>query len=145
MCVSEEPLQYVANQNIHVARHLYILEHGCDVKTIIYFEHGWETVYDNTYTVKVYYNFVFKTGRFWPFFGDQFSQRPYAVCVHLCEHIRKLGRNNRSHLRKKDSRKNFIAEYVLNKRSIHVYVNSSQKFTRCVLNLSFFIPSSNFC
>ena len=25
MCVSEEPLQYVANQNIHVARHLYIL------------------------------------------------------------------------------------------------------------------------
>ena len=26
MCASEEPLQYVANQNIHVlARHLYIL------------------------------------------------------------------------------------------------------------------------
>ena len=25
MCVSEEPLQYVANQNIHVARPLYIL------------------------------------------------------------------------------------------------------------------------
>ena len=25
MCVSEEPLQYVANQSIHVARHLYIL------------------------------------------------------------------------------------------------------------------------
>ena len=25
MCVSEEPLQYVANQNIHVARHLYVL------------------------------------------------------------------------------------------------------------------------
>ena len=28
MCVSEEPLQYVANQNIHVARHLYILLHN---------------------------------------------------------------------------------------------------------------------
>ena len=25
MCVNEEPLQYVANQSIHVARHLYIL------------------------------------------------------------------------------------------------------------------------
>ena len=25
MCASEEPLQYVANQNIHVAQHLYIL------------------------------------------------------------------------------------------------------------------------
>ena len=25
MCASEELLQYVANQNIHVARHLYIL------------------------------------------------------------------------------------------------------------------------
>ena len=24
MCVSEEPLQYVANQNIHAARHFYI-------------------------------------------------------------------------------------------------------------------------
>ena len=28
LCVSEEPLQYVANQNIHVARHLYILSHN---------------------------------------------------------------------------------------------------------------------
>ena len=25
MCASEEPLQYIGNQNIHVARHLYIL------------------------------------------------------------------------------------------------------------------------
>ena len=25
MCVSEEPLQYVANQNIHVGRDFYIL------------------------------------------------------------------------------------------------------------------------
>ena len=25
MCASEEPLQYVANQKIHVARHLYTL------------------------------------------------------------------------------------------------------------------------
>ena len=25
MCVSEEPLQYVANQNIHATQHLYIL------------------------------------------------------------------------------------------------------------------------
>ena len=27
MCESEESLQYVANQNIHVARHLYTLSH----------------------------------------------------------------------------------------------------------------------
>ena len=27
MSASEEPLQYAANQNIHVARHLYILSH----------------------------------------------------------------------------------------------------------------------
>ena len=28
LCASEEPLQYVANQNIHVAWHLYILSHN---------------------------------------------------------------------------------------------------------------------
>ena len=52
------------------------LMHSCDVKTMIYhflnmvvtsklyisfFEHGWETVFYHTYTVKVYYNWLYAT------------------------------------------------------------------------------------
>ena len=85
MCASEEPLQYVANQNIHVARQLYTLSRdktidvpcdllcrttslGCLGHTILAYDklmHSCDiktmiyrflnTVFYHTYTVKVYY------------------------------------------------------------------------------------------
>ena len=44
--------------------------------------------------------------------------------VNLCEHIMKFSQNCRIHLRKTEkeiSDNNFIAEYMVNKRSIHVF------------------------
>ena len=38
----------------------------------------------------------------------------------------------------------FIAEYMFNKKSIHVFVSSSYTFLRCVLNNSFLMFSGNF-
>ena len=38
---------------------------------------------------------------------------------------------------KRDSENHFIAEYMLNERSINVSMNSSKKFVRCVLIWSF--------
>ena len=35
MCASEEPLQYIGNQNIHVARHLYILSRDNTIDLMI--------------------------------------------------------------------------------------------------------------
>ena len=39
--------------------------------------------------------------------------------------------------KKEISENDFIAEYMINKRSIHVFMNSSEKFMRCLLNQSF--------
>ena len=50
------------------------------------------------------------------------------MCVHLCEHIMKLRRIDCIYLGKAEgetSENNFIAEYMLNKSSIHVFKNSN--------------------
>ena len=38
---------------------------------------------------------------------------------------------------KETSKNNFVAEYMINKRSIHVLMHVSKKFMRCILNQSF--------
>ena len=48
--------------------------------------------------------------------------------------------------KKETSENNFVAQFILIKRSIHTFVNSSKKFMRCALNRSVhFMPSSNSC
>ena len=39
----------------------------------------------------------------------------------------------------------YIAEYVLNKTSIYVFVNSCNAFMKYVMNQSLFVLSNNFC
>ena len=40
-------------------------------------------------------------------------------------------------MEKETPENNFIAEYKLNKRGIHVFMNCSKKFMKCLLNQSF--------
>ena len=67
-------------------------------------------------------------------FGDQFLEQSDATYANLCGHIMMitLGKTE-----KETSEKNFISEYTLYKRSIHVIMNISGKFMRWVLNQPF--------
>ena len=71
-------------------------------------------------------------------FVAYFNQYTIIVYIHQCEHVMELRRDN--HLLKTEietPESIFITEYVLNKTSMHVFVNSSYTFMRCVLNQSF--------
>ena len=64
-----------------------------------------------------------KTGRFWPFWGNQFLQKSDAVYIHRCEHIMMLQQSNRVYLCRTEIERwenIFISEHMLNKMSIYV-------------------------
>ena len=64
-----------------------------------------------------------------------------AEYARLCEFIITFWRNFRIYLcetEKEASENNFVTEYMLNKRRIHVSANSSEKFVKYLLNQSFY-------
>ena len=74
------------------------------------------------------------------FWVINFLQQSDAVYVHLREYLVKFRRSNRIHLDKTEIEpflNIFIAEYIRNKRSVHVFVNSCHTCMRCILNQSF--------